>query len=128
MPDPKDRLAEYRLYESAQALLYNKHLEQAAVTFRQILARDPKNTLARRDLGGTYVEQHLYSKARDCLEQVVTAAPDDYMAQFELGIADKNLGRTQDALEHLQIACKVAPGAEQCRRELDALSKQSPLR
>jgi tetratricopeptide (TPR) repeat protein len=128
MPDPKDRLAEYRLYESAQALLYNKHLEQAAVTFRQILARDPKNTLARRDLGGTYVEQHLYSKARDCFEQVVTAAPDDYMAQFELGIADKNLGRTQDALEHLQIACKVAPGAEQCRRELDALSKQSPLR
>ena len=128
MPDPKDRLAEYRLYEKAQTLLYSRRLEGAAATFRQILARDPRNTLARRDLGGTYVEQHLYGKARECLDQVVAAAPDDYMAQFELGIADKNLGRNQEALEHLQIACKVAPGAEQCRRELGVLQKQSTLR
>ncbi|MGA2742501.1 MAG: sulfatase-like hydrolase/transferase [Bryobacteraceae bacterium] len=128
MPDPKDRLAEYRLYELAQALLYDRHLEEAATTLRQILVRDPKNTLARRDLGGTYVEQHLYSKARECFEQVVASAPDDYMAQFELGIADKHLGLTKEALEHLQAACKVAPEAEQCRRELDALTKDSPLR
>jgi TolA-binding protein len=121
MPDPKDRLAEYRLYERAQALLYDRRLEEAAATFRQILAQDPKNTLARRDLGGTYVEQHLYAKARACFETVVAVAPDDYMAQFELGIADKNLGRPHEALEHLQAACKVAPGAEQCQRELRAL-------
>ena len=128
MPDPKDRLTEYRLYERAQAWLYNRRLEDAAATFRQILARDPKNTLARRDLGGTYVEQHLYAKARECFEAVVAAAPDDYMTQFELGIADKYLGLTQKALEHLQIACKMAPEAEQCRRELDALKKESPPR
>ncbi len=75
--------------------------------------------LARRDLGGTYVEQHLYEKARACFETVVASAPDDYMAQFELGITDKRLGLTKEALEHLQTACKVAPGAEQCRRELE---------
>jgi TolA-binding protein len=124
LPDPKERLPEYRLYERAQASLLNRRLEEAAATFRQILARDPKNTLARRDLGGTYVEQHLYAKARECLEKVVTTAPDDYMAQFELGIADKRLGLTQEALEHLQAACKTAPGAEQCRRELQALQKE----
>ncbi|HXM44788.1 MAG TPA: sulfatase-like hydrolase/transferase [Bryobacteraceae bacterium] len=128
MPDPKDRLAEYRLYEGAQSSLYSRRLEEAAATFRQILARDPKNTLARRDLGGTYVEQHLYGKARECFEQVVASAPDDYMAQFELGIADKRLGLIKEALEHLQAACKVAPEAEQCRRELDALGKDLPSR
>jgi tetratricopeptide (TPR) repeat protein len=128
MPDPKDRLAEYRLYESGQSSLYNRRLEEAAATFRQILARDPKNTLARRDLGGTYVEQHLYAKARECFERVVASAPDDYMAQFELGIADKHLGLMKEALEHLQAACKVAPEAEQCRRELDSIGKDSPLR
>ncbi len=121
MPDPKDRLAEYRLYETAQALLYDRRLEEAAATLRQILARDPGNTLARRDLGGTYVEQRLYAKARACFETVVAAAPDDYMAQFELGIADKNLGRMKEALEHLQAACKLAPAAEQCQRELRGL-------
>jgi tetratricopeptide (TPR) repeat protein len=121
LPDPKDRLAEYRLYESAQAALYNKRLERAAAILRRILARDPQNTLARRDLGGTLVEQHLYAKARACFEQVVAVAPDDYMAQYELGIADKHLGLTKEAVEHLQAACKVAPGAEQCRRELDSV-------
>ncbi|MGD0362799.1 MAG: sulfatase-like hydrolase/transferase [Bryobacteraceae bacterium] len=121
MPDPKDRLPEYRLYEKAQSLLYDRRLEEAAAVFRQILARDPKNTLARRDLGGTYVEQKSYGKARECFELVVTAAPDDYMAQFELGLADKHLGLRQEALEHLQAACKVAPGAEQCQRELQSL-------
>ena len=124
LPDPKDRLEEYRLYELAQSLLYDKHLEEAAIVFRRILARDPKNTLARRDLGGTYVEQHLYAKARACFETVVATAPDDYMAQFELGITDKNLGLTKEALEHLQAACKVAPEAEQCRRELQTIQKQ----
>jgi arylsulfatase A-like enzyme len=123
MPDPKDRLAEYRLYEKAQGFLYDRRLEEAASTFRQILARDPKNTLARRDLGGTYVEQKLYGKARECFEQVVTAAPDDYMAQFELGVADKKLGLMHDALEHLRAACKLAPGAEQCKKELAGLEK-----
>lgn len=124
MPDPKDRLAEYRLYERAQSLLYDRRLEEAAAVFRRILERDPKNTLARRDLGGTYVEQKLYSKARECFEMVVATAPDDYMAQFELGISDKHLGLTQEALEHLQAACRAAPGAGQCKKELEGLQGQ----
>ena len=128
IPDPKDRLPEYRLYEHGQMLLYDRQLQQAAAVFRQIVARDPRNTLARRDLGGTYVELHLYAKARACFERVVNDAPDDYMAQFELGVADEHLGLTHDALEHLQAACKAAPEAEQCRRELDAVRKESPLR
>ena len=69
------------------------------------------------------MEQKLYRKARECFEQVVTAAPDDYMAQFELGVADKHLGLGDEALEHLRIACKVAPGAVQCQRELEGLEK-----
>ena len=124
MPDPKDRLAEYRLYEKGQALLYDRRLNDAAATFLQILARDANNTLARRDLGGTYVELHDYAKARDCFEKVVNAAPDDYMAQFELGIADKRLGRMDEALEHLRVACRVAPEAEQCKRELQGIEKR----
>ena len=121
LPDPKDRLPEYRLYEDAQAALSGRQLERAATILRRILAADPQNTLARRDLGGTYVEQHQYAKARTCFEQVVAAAPDDYMAQFELGISDKRLGFAQEAKQHLEAACRVAPAAEQCRRELQDL-------
>ncbi len=126
--DPKGRLAEYRLYEDAQLALYDRRLDQAVAILRRLLEGDPHNMLARRDLGGTYVEQHLYAKARECFEQVVAAAPDDYMAQFELGIADKKLGIYPEALAHLQTACKLAPEAEQCRRELESLGNQSSPR
>ena len=125
-PDPKDRLTEYRLYETAQTSLYNRRLSEAAATLRQLLIRDPHNTLARRDLGGTYIEQHLYAKARACFEKVLAAVPGDYMAQFELGIADKRLGLYREALEHLQAACKMAPEAQQCRHELEEAQQKAP--
>jgi choline-sulfatase len=125
-PDPKDRLAEYRLYDDAQTALFNRRLDDAVSILRRLLARDPGNTLARRDLGGVYVEQKQYDKARACLERVVAAAPDDYMAQFELGIVYKQLGRKQDALDHLRAACRIAPEAEQCRRELQAVDQPAP--
>jgi choline-sulfatase len=123
-PDPKDRLPEYRLYESAEAALYNRRLEEAAAILRRLLKRDAYNLLALRDLGGTYVEQRIYDKARPCFERVIAVAPDDYMAQFELGIADKHLGLYPEALEHFQVACKLAPEAQQCRRELEALQQR----
>ena len=125
-PDPKDRLAEYRLYDDAQTALFNRRLDQAAAILRRLLARDPHNTLARRDLGGTYVEQKQYAKARACFERVVAVAPDDYMAQFELGIVDQHLGLNKEALEHVQAACRIAPAAEQCRSELQTLEQLSP--
>lgn len=125
-PDPKDRLSEYRLYDDAQTALDNRRLNAAATILRRIVARDAHNTLARRDLGGIYVEQRRYEKARACLEQVVAAAPDDYMTQFELGMVYKRLGRKEDALNHLQTACRIAPDAEQCRRELRGFEQNAP--
>jgi choline-sulfatase len=119
--DPKDRLAEYRLYDDAQTALYNRRLDEAAAILHRILARDPHNILARRDLGGIFVEQKRYAQARPCLEEVVAAAPDDYVAQFELGLVYKHLGQKQNALDHLRAACRIAPEAEQCRRELHDL-------
>ena len=74
-PDPKDRMAEFRMYEDAQVLLYQRRLPEAIATLRKILAQDPQNTLARRDLGGAYLEQKQYAKARDALAQVLLAAP-----------------------------------------------------
>ena len=126
--DPKDRLSEYRLYEEAQLALYERRLDQAVTILRKVLASDPRNILARRDLGGTYVDLHLYAKARVYLQQVVAEAPDDYMAQYELGVADRKLGLYPEALVHLETACNMAPAAEQCRRELESLKEESSSR
>ena len=54
-PDPKDRLPEYRLYESALAALYGQRLETAVSLFHRILEMDSRNTLARYYLGETHL-------------------------------------------------------------------------
>jgi tetratricopeptide (TPR) repeat protein len=96
-------------------------LDEAIVLLSRLLANDPKNLLARRDLGSTYLDQKMYTKAQECLTQVLAASPNDYVAHFELGIADKDLGLMKEALTHIEAACKIAPDASQCKVELDSL-------
>jgi tetratricopeptide (TPR) repeat protein len=77
--------------------------------------------LARRDLGGAYLDRKLYDKARAAFEQVLAASPGDYVAQYQLGITDEKLGLLKEARSHLEAACKIAPDAGQCHAELEKL-------
>jgi tetratricopeptide (TPR) repeat protein len=122
-PDPKDRLPEFHLYEKAMETVADRHLRAAVPLFEQILSKDPGNTLARRDLAACYLDLHDYAQARSNFQQVVAAAPADYPSQFGLGIAAKHLRLLSEAREHLASACRLAPGASQCRLELDSLEK-----
>jgi choline-sulfatase len=121
LADPKDRLTEFHLYEKVEVALSEQRPEEALRLLQTILAKDPANTLARRDLGAAYLALKDYTKARQAFEQVLANAPQDYVTQFELGVADHQLGRLDEAEQHLGIACRIAPAAEQCRRELEAV-------
>jgi hypothetical protein len=57
-----------------------------------------------------------------CFAKVLAVAPNDYATQFGLGLAAKHLGQLDEARTHFESACRVAPKAVQCRRELDALN------
>lgn len=122
--DPKDRLPEFQLYERAMVYLYERRLSEAIGALRELLSRDPHNTLGRRDLGDCYLQQHAYAQARVNFLQVLAAAPDDYVSQYELGIADEHLGSWKEAEEHLEAACKLAPEAAQCRKELESVRQK----
>ena len=118
-PDPKDKLPEFQLYEQSQMALYHRNLDEAVKLLNQILSADPNNLLARRDLGSVYLDQKQYRAAQECLAKVVASAADDYVAQYELGLAEKNLGLTKDARQHFEAACKIAPAATQCKAQLE---------
>ena len=122
--DPKDRLPEFQLYERAMVYLYERRVNEAIGALRELLARDPHNTLARRDLGDCYLQQREYAQARVNFQQVLAAAPDDYVSQYELGIADERLGSWKEAEEHLEAACRLAPEAAQCRKELEIVRQK----
>jgi choline-sulfatase len=120
-PDPKDRLAELHLYERAGAAMDAGRMSDAAALLNRVLATDPQNTLARRDLGVVYMESDLYAKAGPCFEKVLAVSGNDYVSHYELGIVYQHLGRPKEALNHLQIACGLAPHSEQCRVDLEKL-------
>jgi len=121
--DPKDRLAEYRLYEKSMDAVTHRRLNEAVALLTEILGTDPTNAVARRDLGSCQLDLHEYAKARANFEKLVIAAPDDYPSQFGLGMADKHLGLLDEARSHFEAACRIAPRALQCQRELDALKQ-----
>ena len=120
-PDPKDKLPEFLLYEHSQDQLFHHKLPEAMITFRQLLALDPHNLLARRDLGSGYLELGDYAKARAAFAQVLNSAPGDYIANYKIGIVEEKLGLLKEAREHLENACRAAPESKQSRRELDAV-------
>ena len=109
---------------SAQVALFDRRWHEAVAILGRLLARDPHNTQARRDLAGTYVELKDYAKARANFQQVLAAAPDDYVTQFQLGLSDERLGLMKEALDHLQAACRISPEAQQCRRELETVEQK----
>jgi choline-sulfatase len=54
-PDPKDRLTEYKLFESALAAMYGGGADTAAARFRKLIAQDPQSTMNRYYLGEALV-------------------------------------------------------------------------
>jgi tetratricopeptide (TPR) repeat protein len=56
LPDPKDRFAEFELYQSAFVAFTEGHAAAALPKFQLILKSDPQNTLARFHLGECYLQ------------------------------------------------------------------------
>jgi len=92
-PDPKDRLDEYRNYEKALAELYGQRFQSAIAQFRQLLAADSRNTLARYYLGEAYVGAHQPDAALREWEAAL-AADHDYTPAAE-AIGELWLAREQ---------------------------------
>ena len=65
-PDPKDRFAEFELYQTAFVDLTEGHTAAALPKFQLILKSDPQNTLARFHLGECYLlVKHVQNALRE---------------------------------------------------------------
>jgi arylsulfatase A-like enzyme len=122
--DPKDRLQEFKQYTLASEAAAEGRSDRAISILNAVIARDPHNLLAVRDIGAYSLDRRSYARARSALERFVAAAPDDYMGRLELGIADEHLGLYKDAELQLQRACRIAPRATQCTQELDVVRRK----
>jgi arylsulfatase A-like enzyme len=144
-PDPKDRLAEYQMFDRALDALYSQRLDAAIHGFQQILMLDRENLPARGSLGDAYLRagkadqavrewvaalslDSSYAPAAQALgehyfnlrdwtkaRQYLLQALPDSTALFELSVAERNLGMLQESAGHLRAACQSSPGWPACK-------------
>ncbi|MSQ99405.1 MAG: sulfotransferase family protein [Xanthomonadales bacterium] len=80
----------------------------AETTLRTILARDENHHAANYLLGMLYHQQQQSIRAISFLQRAVAARPDDFVAVFNLGVIQHELGLLADAQHSLQQAALLA--------------------
>ena len=93
--------------------------------WRDSLAKNPKASLARIDLGVYLASKGRYDEAMEQYRMAVEANPNDYAAQHNLGIELARRGKIDEAIEHYRKALQIRPNFDQGRYSLaNALSNE----
>ena len=108
--DPKDRLPEYNLYEKALASMYSGNPRAAITDFRQVLAGDPHNSLARYYLGDAYLRSQQPENAIREWTSTLQFDPEYVPAAEALGAWWTGREDYAQARAAFQKALNVAPG------------------
>ncbi|HLI82993.1 MAG TPA: sulfatase-like hydrolase/transferase [Bryobacteraceae bacterium] len=97
-PDPKDRLPQYNLFESALTTMYAGHPDAAVPRFRRLIAQDPQSTMARYYLGEAFVR---LGQAEEAIREWNAALSRDpgyeplYLALGEVWMARRDYARAE---------------------------------
>jgi predicted TPR repeat methyltransferase len=103
-------------------------VEQAAATFREVLAKDPTNPDALHLLGGIAYQSGRPREAIGCYEQALLHRPSYAEAHYHLGLALEDLGRTEEAVGRYRSAVALKPGLTFAQYNLGvALKSQGKL-
>jgi tetratricopeptide (TPR) repeat protein len=95
----------------AEALARNRQYEEAERLLNPLAAHQPANAEWQYLLGDVLLEQHREAEALPHLVQAVRLLPDFPPAQEALGRTYLALGRTQEAIDHLERARTIDDGA-----------------
>jgi choline-sulfatase len=122
-PDPKDRLAEYQMFDDALDAMYSQRIDAAIRGFQQVLKLDRDNLPARGSLGEAYLRA---GKADQAIrEWTTTLATDPKYAPAAQALGEVYIGR-QDwikARSYLQQALAAAPGDATVRYEMSVVER-----
>jgi choline-sulfatase len=122
-PDPKDRLAEYQMFDDALDAMYSQRIDAAIRGFQQVLKLDRDNLPARGSLGEAYLRAGKADRA--IREWTTTLATDPKYAPAAQALGEVYIGR-QDwikARSYLQQALAAAPGDATVRYEMSVVER-----
>ena len=105
---------------NARALYYLGLVERRAgncnqevTDLREVVEKYPQSRDARRELGISYYQQHLYKEAREQFEALQAIDPDDLAAHYNLAVIYRRMGMKEKAAEQAALFAtkQVDPGA-----------------
>ncbi len=105
---------------NARALYYLGLVERRAgncnlevADLREVVEKYPQSRDARRELGISYYQQHLYKEAREQFEALQAIDPDDLAAHYNLAVIYRRMGMKEKAAEQAALFAtkQVDPGA-----------------
>jgi hypothetical protein len=105
---------------NARALYYLGLVERRAGNcnqevedLREVVEKYPLSRDARRELGISYYQQHLYKEAREQFEALQAIEPDDLAAHYNLAVIYRRMGMKEKAAEQAALFAtkQVDPGA-----------------
>jgi Flp pilus assembly protein TadD len=102
-PRPADTL------RAAERQWRDGDLDGCEATLAKILRQDPKQRAARRLLADLYASRNEYQQAEHQLRRLLADDPADAQAHHSLGLSLAELGRTADATQHFDEACRLEP-------------------
>ncbi|MDE3187031.1 MAG: tetratricopeptide repeat protein, partial [Acidobacteriota bacterium] len=92
------------------SMFQHGYLEQAAVSFQQVIAAKPDNADAYYNLGTLNLRKNDFSEARRYLEMTVKLRPDYPEAWNNLGMIAAQQGRPDEAIRSFQQSLSQRPG------------------
>jgi len=91
------------------ALFQRGYLEQAAASFRQVIAAKPNEPEAYYNLGTLYLRKNDLAEARQYLEQTVKLRPNYPEAWNNLGMIAAQQGQADDAIRNFRESLRLRP-------------------
>lgn len=107
--------------QEIEALVNQGRTDEAIVHCRQILRLFPKHVDTYRLLGKAYLQGQHYADAVDIFQRLLSAVPDDFVAQLGMSIIREDEGKLDAAIWHMERAFEIQPFNNAIQEELKRL-------
>ncbi len=104
-----------------EGMIDNGQLDEAVAHCRHILATFPKHIATYRLLGKAHLEQQRISDATDIFQRVLSAIPDDFLANVGMSIIREDENNLDASIWHMELAYEAQPSNTAIQDELRRL-------
>ncbi len=104
-----------------EGLIDNGQLDEAVAHCRHILTTFPKHIATYRLLGKSHLEQQRISDATDIFQRVLSAIPDDFIANVGMSIIREDENNLDASIWHMELAYEAQPSNVAIQDELRRL-------